>query len=172
MVDDEIEITIPRWAWILAVILLLVTVGYFVSPVNAAGRPIFLSPEVKAISDFRNSATAWEGKLREIDSQLVRLLSGAYGSDLFEKSRQSQAVVEATSWLLQEVERVKAPTAASPLRELVYRATTVYLEAARATLVWIGEPTTENLSTAQAALDVARAALQKMERSEWLHQTE
>jgi len=168
----ETEIVIPRWLWILAIILLLVTIGCFTSPVNAAGRPIFLSPEVKALSDFRNSATAWQGKLREIDSQLLNLLSDAYGSDLFEKSRQSQAVVESAFWLLQEVERIEAPTAASPLRDLVYRATAGYLEAARATLVWISEPTTENLSTAQAALDIARAALQKMEQSEWLHQAE
>ncbi len=166
--DGNQEIVIPRWLWVIAVVVTLAFLGAFTSPKDAEGRPIFLSPEVKAISDYRNSAVAWLNELRQIDASVTNILSGAYGLGIFEKSRQSQAVAESAFWLLREIEKTETPTAASPLREAAYRTSLAYLDAARATLVWTSEPNDENLGAAQSALDAARDALRKLERSEWL----
>lgn len=169
MSDNE-TIVIPRWSLPTVLVLLLILAGYFASPKDQAGRPIFLSPGVKAINDYRQSVVGWREQMAGIDAATTSILSGVYGSDLFEKSQQSQKNMEVAFWLVQEIERTEAPTASTPVRELAYRVSLTYLEAARAALVWSSAPTDENLADADALLQKAQAGMKKLEASEWLVQ--
>ena len=67
---------------ILCLVMLLSTVGFFVSPRDGEGKPILLSPEVKAMEDYRRSAQSWMDQLRALDSEIAGLLQTDREGDL------------------------------------------------------------------------------------------
>ena len=163
------SIAIPKWAWIGLTLLVLLVVGFFVSPRDQSNRPILLSPDIKAVDDYRQSISNWHEGMLGLDAQITSVLSGQFGSDLFTKSREAQKAVDAAFSLAQDVDRQPVPTAAIPAKALLAQSANAYLQASRAMLLWVSAPTDANLVTARQALDLAKGSVGELEKSEWIH---
>lgn len=160
--------TIPRWVWIALVVLALIGLGVVVSPRDQANRPILLLPDARAVEEYRSSISNWHERMNALDAQIATVLSGKFGSDLFAKSREAQKVMDAAILLAQEIDRQDAPTAAVPARSLLIQSVSAYLTASQAMLQWVTAPNTNNLETAQQALNQARQSRKELEQSEWI----
>ncbi len=162
------EITIPKWAWIAGVIVILLGLGLIVSPRDKHDRPLLLLPDVKAVEDYRRSLVSWHDRLLELNGRIAQVLSDDYGGDLFSQSSQGQKILNETVQLLQEIDQTPTPSAALPARNMAARAGNTTLDAARAMLAWVSAPIPANLNAAQQALDGARTTLSDLEASQWM----
>jgi hypothetical protein len=161
------ELIIPKWAWAIPVVLILLLLGYFYSPRERDGRPILLLPDVKAVEEYRVAIVRWREQAQNLDTQISTILSGRFVEDLFTRSRESQKMIDAAVRLIQDIERQKAPAAAVPARSISISMATAYLDAARATLLWTTASSEVNLGIAQEQLAKARRILEELEASEW-----
>ena len=161
------EIIIPKWIWIIPAIVIFLVLGYFFSPRDRDERPILLLPDVRAVEEYRVAIVRWLEQARDLDTQISTILSGAYGDDLFTRSRESQEMIDAGVRLINNIDQQKTPTAAVPARSLSGQMASAYLEAARATLLWTTAPNAENLARAEELLEIARQAREELESSEW-----
>jgi len=97
-VPDEINLSQDKLqkagVVLLCLVLVLSGIGWCVSPKDNDGRPILLSPEVKAMEDYRRSAQTWMDQLRALDSEIAGLLQTDRAGDLFTQSRQAQQMLE------------------------------------------------------------------------------
>ena len=162
------EITIPKWAWMVGVTLAILLLGVGISPRGSDGRPLLLSPDVKALSDYRSSLSAWHDRLVDLDGRIARILSNNYGGDLFSQSSEGQQVLNETIQILEEIDQTSTTAAAVPARDLALNAASATLSAAQLSLLWISAPTSANLNTAGQALDAARTNLTILEASQWM----
>jgi hypothetical protein len=162
------EITLPKWLWILLPLVLIVVLGLGISPRDKAGRPLLLSPEVKAVEDYRRSLVGWHTQLAELQGRIARLLSNDYGGDLFSQSSDGQRVLNETLQVLQAMDQTATTPAAIPARELALNAASATLSAAQLALVWVAAPTPANLSSAEQALAAAQAEMTLLEASQWM----
>jgi hypothetical protein len=163
------QVVIPKWVWIGLLILILLGLGWLVSPQDPTNRPILLLPDAKAVEDYRNSISGWYERMQTLDTEIATILSGKFGSDLFSKSREAQKVMDATIQLAQEIDRQEVPTAAIPAKSLLIQSASAYLETSRAMLQWVTAPTEENLASAQNSLNQARQVRKRLEQSEWIN---
>ncbi|MCX6083146.1 MAG: hypothetical protein NTW32_26765 [Chloroflexi bacterium] len=162
------EITIPKWVWMVGVALAILFLGIGISPRGADGHPLLLSPDVKALNDYRISLSAWHDKLVDLNGRIARILSNNYGGDLFSQSSEGQKVLNETIRILEEIDQTSTTAAAVPARDLTLNAASATLSAAQLSLLWISAPTPVNLDTAGQALDAARANLTSLEASQWM----
>jgi len=153
---------------ILCLMMLLSVVGFFVSPRDGEGMPILLSPEVKAVEDYRRSAQSGMEQLRVLDSEIAGLLQTNQQGDLFTQSRQAQQMLEHAVDLARQVDQTQTPAAALGYQEQMYAATMNYLEAARAGMRWVSAPEQARMDEAQTKLDQARAARNTLENNTWM----
>jgi hypothetical protein len=158
---------IPKWVWIGLALLVLLGLGWVISPRDQANRPILLLPDTKTLEDYRLSIADWQTRMQALDAQIASVLSGRFGSDLFSKSREAQKVMDTAIGLAQEIDRRDAPTAALPAKTLLAQSANDYIQASRDMLQWVSAPTAENLAAAQQALAAARQSLARLEQSEW-----
>ncbi len=162
------EITIPKWAWIAGVIVILLGLGVIVSPRDKHDQPLLLLPDVKAVEDYRRSLVSWHSRLLELNGRTAGVLSNNYGGDLFSQSSEGQKILNETVQLLQEIDQTQTPSAALPARNMAARAGNATLDAARSMLAWVSAPTPANLNAAHQALDGARTTLSDLEASQWM----
>lgn len=153
---------------ILCLVMLLSIVGFFVSPRDGEGKPILLSPEVKAMEDYRRSAQYWMDQLRALDGEIAGLLQTDRDGDLFTQSRQAQQMLEHAVDLAKQVDQTQTPAAALGYHEQMYTATITYLEAARSGMRWVSAPEQARKDEALAKLDQARAARNTLENNAWM----
>jgi hypothetical protein len=162
------EITIPKWVWIIILLVLVMGLGLGISPKDKVGRPLLLSPDVKAVEDYRRSLVGWQTRLIELDGRIARVLSNDYGGDLFSQSSAGQKILNETLQILDEIDQTAAISAAVPARELALNAASATLSAAQSALIWVSAPTSTNLSSAQQALENAQAERSLLEASQWM----
>lgn len=168
MTDETIVIS--KWLWLALAVLVLFVIGLLISPLDNSSRPILMLPDIKAVEDYRQSISTWHSQILSLDADISSVLSGKFGSDLFEKSREAQKIMDKAINIARDVDSQSAPTAAYPAKSLLVKSTGAYLEASRAMLQWVTTPTSDNLALAQNALQVARQTLDHLEQSEWIHQ--
>ena len=161
------EIMIPKWVWALGLLVGLLLLGIAVSPLDGQGRPLLLSPGVKAVEDYRRSLSTWDADLTTLNSQMAGLLASGQ-ADLFSQSSQGQQILDETQNILEEIDLTPTTAAAMPARDLALQAGRSTLVAAQATLLWISAPTPANLEAARQALETARADLASLEASQWM----
>lgn len=170
---QEIQISEEKLQQIGIIVLILAVVfsaiGYFVSPLDEAGKPVLLLPEVKAFEDYRGSARAWVGKLNNLDTEITALLSDAGPGDLFTQSRQAQQMLQHAVELSQEVDRVRVPAAATGIHEQIYSASMAYLEVARLTMQWVGAPVSAKKEEINAKLAQTRNLKANLEKNQWVN---
>ncbi|PKO11496.1 MAG: hypothetical protein CVU39_28975, partial [Chloroflexi bacterium HGW-Chloroflexi-10] len=99
MTDEPI--IIPKWIWIIPVLLVFLILGYAFSPTDQDGRPILLLPDIRAVEEYRVAIVRWREQAQELDTQISTILSGKYGDDLFTRSRESQKMIDAGVRLIQ-----------------------------------------------------------------------
>jgi len=171
-VPDEINLSQDKLqkagVVLLCLVLVLSGIGWFVSPKDNDGRPILLSPEVKAMEDYRRSAQTWMDQLRALDSEIAGLLQTDRAGDLFTQSRQAQQMLEHAVELAKQVDQTRTPAAALGYHEQMYAATMNYLEAARAGMRWVSAPEQARKDEALTKLDQSRAARQTLENNAWM----
>ena len=168
MTDEPIVIS--KWLWLGLAVLAIFMIGLLISPLDKSSRPILMLPDIKAVEDYRQSISTWHSQMLSLDADISSVLSGKFGSDLFEKSREAQKIMDKAINIARDVDSQSAPTAAYPAKSLLVKSTGAYLEASRAMLQWVTTPTSDNLALAQNALQVARQTLDHLEQSEWIHQ--
>lgn len=125
---------------ILCLVVLLSVIGFIVSPSDGDGRPILLSPDVKAVEDYRWSAQAWMEQLRTLDGEIAGILQTDNQGDLFTQSQQVQQMLQHAVDLAKQVDQTQTPAAALGYHEQMYSAAMAYLEAARAVMRWVSAP--------------------------------
>jgi hypothetical protein len=153
---------------LLCLVVLLSIVGYLASPRDRDGKPILLSPEVKAVEDYRRSAQSWLDQLRTLDGEIAGLLQTDNQGDLFTQSRQAQQMLQHAVDLAKQVDQTQTPAAALGYHEQMYGAAMVYLEAARSGMRWVSAPEPSRKEDAQAKLGQAQAARKTLEDNEWM----
>lgn len=153
---------------ILCLIVLLSVTGFIVSPRDGDGRPILLSPDVKAVEDYRQSAQSWMEQLRTLDGEIAGLLQTDNHGDLFTQSRQAQQMLQHAVDLAKQVDQTQTPAAALGYHEQIYSASMAYLEAARAGMRWVSAPEQSRKDEAQAKLSQAQAERKTLEDNAWM----
>ncbi len=146
-------------------ILSVYGVGTRVTPF-ANGAPILLSPSIRDSIAYRRQALEWTRRLREIDVSLVNLQTTR--QDVYEQTRQAEAVLASALQVAQEVELRRAPSALAGLRTWLLEASRRYYATAQAAAQWVGAPTPENGDAVSRALSEARVAMNALSASRWL----
>ena len=162
------EVVIPKWVWVIASLVVVLVLGIGISPMDREGHPLLLSPDVKAVEDYRRSLVAWHTKLVELDGRIARVLSNDYGGDLFSQSSDGQKALNETLQILQEIDQTATGPAAVPARDLALKAASTMLGDAQSSLIWVSAPTPANLSSAQQALENAHTNMSILEASQWM----
>ncbi len=153
---------------LLCLVVFLTIVGYFASPRDRDGKPILLSPQVKAVEDYRRSAQSWMDQLRVLDSQIAGVLQTEDQGDLFTQSRQAQEMLQHAVDLAKQVDQTQTPAAALGYHEQMYAASMSYLEAARAAMRWVSAPDQARQDDAQTKLSQAQSARKTLEENAWM----
>ena len=170
--EPEIQISeekLRRLGWILLGLAVVFTIiGTFVSPLDEQGKPVLLSPEIKEVEDYQQSAKGWISELTILDGEITNILSAQQQGDLFSQSRSAQQTLQHAVALAQEVDQAKVPPIGVGLQEKMLSTTMSYLEAARGALQWVGAPEESNLELANQKLEDARKLKSDLEKNQWL----
>jgi len=171
-VEPEIQISeekLRRLGWILLGLAVVFTIiGAFVSPSDGQGKPVLLSPEIKDVEEYRQSAKGWISELTILDGEIANILSAQQQGDLFSQSRSAQQTLQHAVTLAQEVDQGKVPPIGVGLQEKMLSTTMSYLEAARGALQWISVPEQKNQGQAIQILEDARQLKSELENNKWL----
>jgi len=164
-----------RWAGLVIGVVLFLVVCYILgdhlTPRDGAGRPLVLSPSVRAAEGYRRATLRWMAEMEEIDHRLTALLAEGEVTDpalLYRLSQETQEVVDRATRLERDVAFTIPPPALTGLAEQVRDAADAYLEAALSTTRWVGAPEPEGYRSALEALRSARGLRQRLEASRWL----
>lgn len=170
--SDEITLSQEQMQRVGIVLLCLVVVfsalGYFISPRDRDGKPILLSPEVKAVEDYRRSAQSWMDQLGTLEGEIAGLLQTDSQGDLFTQSRQAQQMLQHAVDLAKRIDQTQTPAAAIGYHEQMYAAAMAFLEAARAGMRWVSAPEPSRKEDAQVKLGQAQAARKILEDNAWM----
>lgn len=153
-------------ASLVVIVIILGVIGWLASPVDEAGRPMLLLPDVKRVEDYRRQARTWANDLRLLDGQLVTLLAGT--GDLLSQSREGQNAFEDSLAIAKDADVTEAPPALAGLRSMIVNTSLAYLEASRSVLLWISAPKQENYDQAVLLVQTAREQLYELEASSWI----
>ena len=149
------------------VLIYLAAVGYAASPRDAAGHPLLLLPEVRAVENYRQLALGWDSAWRNLD----QTISGVLHSDktqLLAASQHAQSSIDTAASLAGQVDAADAPAALIGLKDLTNQTATDYSAASTAAARWLSAPSSANLTAATAALTKARADRKQLEANAWL----
>jgi hypothetical protein len=164
-----------RWVGIsLGVVITLIALyalGDYLTPRDAAGRPLIYSPSVRSAERYRRHCLRWLDDLAAIDARIETLLSNGDVTDparLYDLSKEAEHLVTETSGLAQEAAFTPAPPALVGLKHLAQEATGAYVEAAQSAAVWVGTPEEEQADHAKIKLEIARERRAALKSSRWL----
>jgi hypothetical protein len=165
----EIEIRPGAFSMVLVVtaIVLLTLVGYQSSPIDEAGHPVLLLPDVRAVELYRRNAVRWASEWKAMSADLEQVFSDD-DLQLLTRSRQAQRAFDRAVALAQEVDGTEAPSALLGLQEQATANSNTYIEASATLARWLSAPTDENRAAAEMALANARAVLAVLEANEWI----
>ena len=156
------ELEVPRGtAYTAAAILFLVVLtllGWTVTPVNAAGDPLVLSPAYVATMRYLKTAQGWLVALQQVDADLVETMEGA--GNLYRQGRDAEKTFERMLTIGREVEQTKTPPSLMALQSTIEQSASAYVQAARAVLVYVSAPSEENQQAVTQGLETARTKLE------------
>ncbi len=168
------EIVIPTGVirTLLAVILIAIwiPIGVFVSPRGSDGRPVLLSPDVRAVESYRRAATGWVDEWSKLDSDLQTILETTQGTDLLNISRRAQQAFDRALALSQAVEETDSPSSLLGLQAQAKSAGSAYVDATVAIARWVSAPNVEHRAEARRALENAKHMLREIQENEWMHE--
>lgn len=176
MDEPLIELRLPRWLVVATAIVAALVGLYFLgdaaTPRGADGRPVLLSPSVRAAEHYRRQAREWTARAGEIEGRLAALLGDAGDVadpvQLYALADQAQRAGRLAEQLAADATFTPAPLALGGLQGQIQAMTTAYLEAARAAGAWVSAPTQELRQAAVEALAAARVQRQAVEEGPWM----
>jgi hypothetical protein len=156
--------------------VVVVLVGLFwlgdeMTPRDAQGRPLILSPSVRAAERYRRSVRNWVDRMKTLDDGLNGLLAEDSSTDpakLYEQSERIERLIEKVTALLSDAEFTPPPPALVGLQTWAQTAAEAHFEATQAAAFWLGAPQEDNLRAARGALQRARGMRRSLEASRWL----
>jgi hypothetical protein len=158
-------------AAIVAVLAGLYFLGDYLTPRGADGRPLILSPSVRKAEAYRRAVLGWVDEMREMEEGLEELLAQGEVVDsaqLYDLSRDAQALVEQAAAVVGDAAFTSPPPALVGLMEKAQTAAGAYFDAAQAAALWVGSPEPESLQAAMESLQYARERREELEASRWL----
>jgi hypothetical protein len=156
---------------ILAVLAGLYFLGDYLTPRDAEGRPLILSPSVRAAETYRRAILRWVEEREAIDKGVESLLFQGEVTDpgqLYDLSHAIQVLVEQAADVARDTIYTSAPPALIGLREQVQATAEAYFIATQDAALWVGAPQEENLRAALEMLQQARELREELEASRWL----
>lgn len=168
----ELELPRPVAAGLIFIVVLVLcgAVGYSVSPRTGEGRPILLSPDVRAIESYRRESLGWVAEWQRQADTLRAVLEDE--GDLFAVSQQAQgAFIQATE-LASEVEAVDPPASLIGLSEQITETANAFSSASLSVARWVSAPSAENKMNAENELAVAEHLLSKLQANEWMQEVQ
>ena len=164
-----------RWAdralAILAVLVGLYFLGDYLTPRDAEGRPLILSPSVRAAETYRRAVLRWVEEMEKIDAGVENLLSQGEVTDpgqLYDLSHAVQVLVEQSADVMRDTIYTSAPPALIGLQEQARASAEAYFIATQDAALWVGAPKEENIQAALETLQRARELRKELEASRWL----
>jgi len=146
--------------------LVVYRLGVQVTPYTRDGLPVLLSPSMRQSLAYRRQALEWTRQLQDLDARIAKLQSQP--QDVYEQTRQAEAILSSSLQIAQAIELRPAPAALTGLRALLADASRCYYTTAQGIAGWVGAPTPENAETVGKGLAGARAALKTLSESRWL----
>jgi hypothetical protein len=154
---------------ILGAIVGLVFLGKSVSPVDARGNPVFLSPRLAQISTYQRDVRRWAANLKEIQAGLGELLSNPT-DDILNMDRRANLLYGHLVSLQAEVDGTSVPPTLEALHASMGDAVNTSLDAALQVAAWISEPTTDNFQSAESGLSTAEELLDGIYQNPWVQE--
>ncbi len=154
---------------ILGAIVALVFLGKSVSPVDAKGKPIFLSPRLAQISAYQRDVRRWALNMREIQSDLGGLLSNPT-ANILDMDERANLLYGRLVNLQTEVDGTSVPSTLDVLHTSMGDAVGASLTASLGVAAWISEPTSGNLHSAESALSAAMQQLAGIYQNSWVQE--
>ena len=141
-----------KWM-ITAMIVVSALVGFYflgndLTPKNAIGRPLILSPSVRQAVLYRRSVQGWLSDLEQIDTDIDTVLAEGDVTEpgqLYELNDQAQKLTNRAAGVVQDVTFTAAPPALVSLQQQVYVVVEAYYETTQATALWVGAPEKKRL---------------------------
>jgi hypothetical protein len=156
---------------VLALLVGLYFLGDYLTPRDAVGRPLILSPSVRAAEMYRRAVLRWVEEMEEIDEGLESLLSQGEVADpgqLYDLSHAVQVLVGQAANVARDTIYTSAPPALIGLQEQAQMTAEAYFAATQEAALWVGAPQEENLRAALEMLRRARELREELEASRWL----
>jgi hypothetical protein len=148
----------------------LVLLGKSVSPVDAKGRPIFLSPRLAQISAYQQNVRHWAANLKEIQSGLAELLSKP-NDNILNLDQHANLLYGRLVNLQAELDGTSVPSTLDVLHASITDAVNASLETALLVAAWISEPDPNNLHSAESGLSAAMYLLDNIYQNPWVEKT-
>ena len=160
---EAVEIEIPR-NLVKGLVVVLLTLGigvlgWWVSPLDAQGRPMLLSPRMVSMRRYYRLVQDWHRRLRDVHRDLESLLQGEHDS-LLARTRRLDGVFLRIGRVYQDWRENPAPPALDALSRQVEDTVLAYREAARAMSEHLSRPSDETRRKAQETLERAKTLLE------------
>jgi hypothetical protein len=152
---------------ILGVIIAITFLGKAVSPVDAKGNHILLSPRLAQVSAYQRDAKRWVANLKEIQLDLDELIT-APTSNILDMDQRANLLYGHLVSLQAEVDGTSVPPTLEALHASVGDTVNASLDASLRVAAWISEPTPENLSSAEDALMKSQGLLDLIYENPWV----
>ena len=141
------------------VLALLAFLGRAVTPIAGGGQPLVLSPAYVATVRYLKTAQEWLDRIAQIDTDLTEVMEAP--GNIYTQGRDAERAFEKALSIAREIEQGKAPPALASLQAALTQAAGACVQAARAVLLYVSAPSTENRQAVHEALDVARSKLEE-----------
>jgi hypothetical protein len=155
------ELEVPRGTAYTAAatlfVVILTLLGWTVTPVDAAGDPLVLSPAYVATMRYLKTAQGWLEALQQVDADLVETMEGT--GNLYRQGRDAEKAFEKALAIAREIEQAKTPPSLMALQSAIDQSATACVQAARAMLVYVSAPSEENQQSVTQGLETARTRL-------------
>jgi hypothetical protein len=141
------------------ILALLAFLGRAVTPIDGDGQPLVLSPAYVATVRYLKTAQGWLDRLAQIDADLTEVMEAQ--GNIYTQGRDAERAFEKALSVAREVEQGKAPPALASLQAALTPSAVACVQAARAVLLYVSAPSTENRQAVGEALDAARSKLEE-----------
>jgi len=172
--NDVEEILIPGGViptlLVVVLIAIWIPIGVSVSPYDTEGRPVLLSPDVRAVESYRRAAKGWVDEWAQIDSDMKNILDTTQSVDLLNISRRAQQTFDQSLALSRAVEETDSPSSLLGLQAQAKSAGSAYVDAAIAVARWVSAPSVDHRADARLALEKAALLLREIQGNEWMRQ--
>lgn len=166
------EIDIPRRLLVLPtaalVTLTLALIGVAVSPRDAGGHPLLLTPQRRAILRYLQWCREWADHLADLEGRLDEVMPESPGStpqplpapgDLYRRAQQAEGALRTAAGLQLDAERAHVPLPMVGLHSLVTAAAQAHTAWAEATVAYVGAP---SVQAASGLVELRQAAVEAM----------